>query len=182
MKSFKQYFLEQAEDSIAILPGGFKPPTKGHFNAFNYLLQDASRGIICVGNKDREGITAEMSQQIWKVYSKYFNKPVEVIMSSSSPVRSVYDIAIANPDTKIYVGAGSKDEKDDRFTSFTKNIEKYPLVNIVHIPMQSEGISGTLTRQKIQTNIDDALDYFLPDAVKSNKQDVLRIKSILLNK
>ena len=48
--------------------------------------------------------------------------------------------------------------------------------------MQSEGISGTLTRQKIQTNIDDALDYFLPDSVKSNREDVLQIKNILLNK
>lgn len=182
MKTFEQFFLEQTEDSVAILPGGFKPPTKGHFNAFNYLIQDASRGIIFVGNKDREGITAEMSKAIWQVYSKYFNKPVEVIMAPTSPVKSVYDFVTANSDKKIYIGAGSKDENDSRFNSFTKNVEKYPLVNIVHIPMQSEGISGTLTRQKIQTSIDSALDYFLPDAVKVNKQDVLRIKSILLNK
>jgi hypothetical protein len=48
--------------------------------------------------------------------------------------------------------------------------------------MQSGGISGTTTRQKLQADIDDALDYFLPDSVKSNSEDVLQIKNILLNK
>ena len=40
MKTFKEYFEQQETRSerIALLPGGFKPPTKGHFNALKYDL------------------------------------------------------------------------------------------------------------------------------------------------
>lgn len=182
MKTFKKYFLEQTEDSVAFLPGGFKPPTKGHFNALAYILQDAKRGIVYIGNKPRNNVTPEMSKAIWDIYSKYLPKPIEAIISAQSPVRSVYEFAINNPNIDLYVGAGSKDTNDTRFDFFDKNREQYPLVNIIQIPMQSGGISGTTTRQKLQVDIDDALDYFLPDAVKSNSEDVLQIKNILLNK
>jgi len=34
MKTFKEYFeQEEVKETIGILPGGFKPPTLGHFLA-----------------------------------------------------------------------------------------------------------------------------------------------------
>lgn len=195
MKSFKQYFLEQAEDSVAIFPGGFKPPTKGHFNAFNYILQRAKRGIVYIGNQTRNNVTPEMSKAIWDIYSKYIPKPIEVIISADTPITSTYKFAEKNPNINIYVGKGIKDLDDTRFNSFEKNKEKYPLVDVITIKEQAGGISGTITRQKLQVDIDDALEYFLPDIIKENnpklvgsdveeenKRNVLRIKNILLNK
>lgn len=190
MKTFKKYFLEQAEDSVALFPGSFKPPTKGHFNALKYLLQDAKRGIVYIGSGIRNNVTPEMSKAIWNIYSKYLPKPIEVILSADTPISSTYEFAEKNPNINIYVGKGIKDLNDTRFNSFDKHIEKYPLVNVITIPEQSDGISGTITRQKLKVDIDDALDYFLPsknkptdeDSVKQNREDVLRIKNILLNK
>ena len=40
MKTFREYFedMESRSERIALLPGGFKPPTKGHFSALRYLV------------------------------------------------------------------------------------------------------------------------------------------------
>lgn len=181
MKTFKEFFEgEETHETIALLPGGFKPPTKGHFKAFNYILQDADKGVIFIGNKERDGITAEQSEKIWDIYANYLSKPVEVSIANVTPVRSVYEFADNNPDVKIIVGAGDKDEDVNRYSYFTKNVEKYPLVTVAKIPMQAEGISGTKTRALINSNIDEAIEYFAPEELNETDKDA--IKSILLNK
>jgi phosphopantetheine adenylyltransferase len=50
MITFKEYYEDgdhlKDRDTIAILPGGFKPPTLGHFLALKDLLEEADRGMI----------------------------------------------------------------------------------------------------------------------------------------
>ena len=178
MKTFKEYFedMETRSERVALLPGGFKPPTTGHFNALRYLLDDADRGVVFIGGKAREGITPEQSEQIWNIYSKYFEKPVEVIYVPN-PVRAVYDFADENLDKTLFVGAGEKDEDVKRYSYFIKNTEKYPFVNVVKIPMQEGGISGSETREMIHQDIDEALNYFVPEEVSI--QDRNQIRNIL---
>ena len=59
MQTFKEYYEDgehlRDKDRVALMPGGYKPPTKGHFKAFKYLLEDADSGIVIIGNKDRDG-------------------------------------------------------------------------------------------------------------------------------
>jgi hypothetical protein len=109
-------------ETIALYPGGYKPPTKGHYHSFDYILQDADRGVIFIGKKERDGITAEQSKQIWEIYAKYLGKPVEVIISDVTPVKSVYDYADNNKDVNIIVGAGDKDDDVKRYAYFEKNM------------------------------------------------------------
>ena len=168
---------QDGRETIALYPGGYKPPTKGHYHSFDYILQDADKGVIFIGKKERDGITAEQSKQIWEIYSKYLNKPVEVIISDVTPVKSVYDYADNNKDVNIIVGAGDKDDDVKRYAYFEKNIEKYPLVRVVKIPLQSEGISGTMTRELIASDIDKAIDYFTPEVLSI--EDKANIKQIL---
>ena len=61
------------------------------------------------------------------------------------------------------------------------NIEKYPLVRVVKIPIQSEGISGTKTRELIQQDIEQCIDYFVPEEVITSIQDRQAIEEILTN-
>ena len=178
MKPFNLFF-EQEENSVAILPGGFKPPTKGHFKALQYILNDAKKGIVFIGKKDRDGITSDMSAYIWGIYAKYLPKPIEIRVSEKTPVFSTIEYVDNNRDRRVIVGAGDKDEDIGRYNYFIKNIEKYPLVQIVKIPTQEQGISGTMTRELISTDIDKALDYFLPEQVKNNINDRAQIKNIL---
>ena len=177
-KLYNTIISEQDDrETIALYPGGYKPPTKGHYHSFDYILQDADKGVIFIGKKERDGITAEQSKQIWEIYAKYLNKPVEVIISDVTPVKSVYDYADNNKDVNIIVGAGDKDDDVKRYAYFEKNIEKYPLVRVVKIPLQSEGISGTMTRELIASDIDKAIDYFTPEVLST--EDRANIKQIL---
>jgi len=75
------------------------------------------------------------------------------------------------------VGAGDKDDDVKRYAYFEKNIEKYPLVRVVKIPLQAEGISGTMTRELIASDIDKAIDYFTPEVLST--EDKADIKQIL---
>ena len=181
MKTFREYFEDgehlRDKERIALMPGGYKPPTKGHFAAFQYLLDDADRGIVVIGNKDRDGITAEQSKAIWDIYAKYAGKPVEIILAPISPVKSVYDYADENKDVEITVGAGDKDEDVKRYAYFEKNVDKYPLVSVTKIPLQAEGISGTKTRSLIASNIDEAIAYFVPEEI--SETDKAAIKAVL---
>lgn len=178
MQTFKEFYEDQEQhDAVALMPGGYKPPTKGHFGAFLYLLEDANRGVVVIGNKDRDGITAEQSKAIWEIYAKYAGKPVEVVLAPISPVKTVYDYADENKDKRIIVGAGAKDEDVKRYAYFEKNSDKYPFVNVVKIPIQAEGISGTKTRNLIAQNIDEAIDYFTPPELSETDKDA--VKAIL---
>ena len=177
MKTFKEYFnVEDQEqtEAVALMPGGYKPPTKGHFGAFKYMLEEADRGVVVIGNKDRDGITAEQSKAIWEIYAKYAGKPVEIVLAPISPVKTVYDFADENLDKKVIVGAGAKDEDVKRYAYFEKNAEKYPLVQVVKIPIQAEGISGTKTRELIAQDLDEAISYFAPPELSETDKDAVK--------
>ena len=102
------------------------------------------------------------------------DKPVEVVISDVTPVKSVYEFADDNKNINIIVGAGAKDEDIKRYSYFEKNIDKYPLVRTVKIPIQSEGISGTKTRELIAQDIDKAIEYFVPEVVSSEDKSKIR--------
>jgi hypothetical protein len=190
MRTFKEFYEGgETHEVVALMPGGFKPPHRGHFKAFKYLLQDADRGIVMIGHAERDGITAEQSKAIWEIYAKYAGKPVEVVIikekpeGAGSPVIATYDYANANKDIKIIVGAGDFDDgkgkRDDaRYNYFKNNVEKYPLVNVVTIPPQEDSIKGKIVRPLISKDIDEAIDYFAPrDLLSETDKDA--IKSIL---
>ena len=174
MKSFKLFF-EQNKETVAVFPGGFKPPTKGHFEALNELLKKADRGIIFIGKNPRDGIDQEMSFLIWNVYAPYLSRPVQVYKSPVTPLNSTYDFALANQNLNIIVGAGPEDSA--RYNSFRKNPEKYPNVQIRDIPLSGEGVRGTTTREKIMSKDPSSIDFFVPEII--NLTDKERIKKIL---
>ena len=78
MITFKDYFTQAGNNIVAIYPGGFKPPTKGHFKAFKYLMEQATEGLVYIGKGVRDNITAEQSFKIWNIYKDYLNKPVNL--------------------------------------------------------------------------------------------------------
>lgn len=183
MITFKDYFSQASNKIVAIYPGGFKPPTKGHFKAFKYLIEQATSGIVYIGKSERENITADQSFKIWNIYKDYFNKPVHIEISAISPVRSVCDYVdqnLADNDiTSFIVGAGSKGNDVSRFRYFEKNIEKYAKVQIAQIPIQENNISGTKTRELINNKDNNALNYFVPECLsKEDKNKVARVLNL----
>tara|TARA_Y100000310_G_scaffold337282_1_gene423957 strand:+ start:448 stop:1038 length:591 start_codon:yes stop_codon:yes gene_type:complete len=161
------------QESIALLPGGFKPPHKGHFAALIDVISKAgaTSAIVYVGKGVRGDITAEQSERIWNIYIKHIDVPVAVEIAEVSPVKSVYEFADLNLDKRLFVAAGEEDMK--RYAYFEKNKETYPLVKLVPIPPKFGRISGTETREKIQSGAHDALE-FVPDVVDDGYLDDIR--------
>ena len=59
-----QYIAQQlleAEDkkTIALFPGAFKPPHKGHFEVVKQLLGAADEVVVLVSPKTRDGVDAD---------------------------------------------------------------------------------------------------------------------------
>ena len=135
--------------------------------------------MVLIGKGERDGITQDMSYQIWSIYAPYLSRPTEIIKCPITPVKSVYDYA-DQPDNKtrnVVVGAGDKDEDMTRYNHFLKNPEKYPNVYIQKIAIQGQGISGTKVREMIQARDPGVIDYFVPEELKPTDKD--RVRKVL---
>ena len=122
-----QYIAQQlleAEDkqTIALFPGAFKPPHKGHFDVVKQLLQKADEVVVLVSPKTRDGVDADESVAIWELYKSILPGNVNYLVANENPVKETYNLITSNPEAKI-VAAFGKDEFT-RFNSILSN-EKY---------------------------------------------------------
>ncbi|MDB4571673.1 hypothetical protein N9Z72_00175 [Akkermansiaceae bacterium] len=157
--------------NIALYPGGYKPPHIGHYKAAKQALKEgADKVIVFVGPKERDGITQNMSIQLWKLYTQ--NDPIEIRPAGVSPVRDVYDfveLEAEDGDTLLFI-KGKKDSEDPRFarisdyaTKVNKNINK-DFINIDDIKSRSDKpVSGTSMRSYIKNNDKESFIDGLPE-------------------
>ena len=160
--------LEQNQKTIAIFPGAFKPPHKGHFEVVKSLSQQADEVIVLISPKSRDGISAEESYNIWELYKPLLDNNVSFRIANSNPVTETYDVIKNNPDNKFIVAFG-KDE-GDRFNQI-KNSGKYTNVSIFNAG-SFEGLSATGLRNALKTDGD--ITPFIPEGI-----DIEKYKSIL---
>jgi hypothetical protein len=171
--------LEGTEKTVAIYGGGFKPPTKGHFEVVKLALEkhpDIDEFIIYVGSGVRDGVTQEQSVNIWNIYKNQLSEKVKIITPEVPPVRAVLRYAKDHPDEKVIWILGAREEKEDDFIDIakrTKSIENYPnlTVDVITTP---GGISGTNARIALNTSKEDFFT-FLPDEIEQQKNDVYDI-------
>jgi len=165
--------------TVAIYGGGFKPPTKGHFNVVEKTLTDfpeIDELIIFVGSGVRDGITQEESLAIWNIYKNYFSDKVDV-EPSIAPVKSVLGYAKDHPDEKVYwiLGAREGDEEDLKdIESRTRSVSKYPNLEVKVISTKG-GVSGTKTRKAIADNNKEQFFHLIPDV--EEKEEIWNIVS-----
>ena len=109
MATFKQYFLNEEDNpqdnivnrTIALVPGSFKPPHKGHFEMFKHYARNADEVYVVISEPQNpksirrtpEGryIPAEIAQQIFQIYAE--NEGIRNIqfITDPAPVKFVYD-------------------------------------------------------------------------------------------
>lgn len=160
---------EITEKSIALYPGKFKPPHKGHFEVAKKLLEKVDRVEILISNKEVEGITAEKSKSLWELYNELLGGRLDIKIIQGSPIKYVLDTIEANPNNH-YVAVYGKGE-EDRY----RNIGKDPRYMNAEVfdggtTLTDEGnINATDFRHAILSGKD--ISRFLPDGV--NKQDAL---------
>lgn len=176
----KPFLLENAQPTIALMPGAFKPPHKDHLRRINAAAENADQAIILISPKERakEGempINAEQSIAIWQLYKdKGVLKPNVTfeVVSDFSPVKTAYDIIAANPQNQ-YIGVYGKEE-----ASRWKNLpnEKYP--NVVASDFD---IIANLSATDLRTALlnGDDITPFLPEGVTPEEyKKALNIESL----
>ena len=122
--------------TIAVVPGAFKPPHKGHLSMVESLAENADKVVIIVSTPTKGGralpsgkiIDSDDAVQIWNAYldnSPAGPKTTVVKSPAASPVGVTYDfvmkepdpsnLLIAPPNATVLLGCGDKEDDKTRF-------------------------------------------------------------------
>jgi phosphopantetheine adenylyltransferase len=179
VQSITQPFTESQMTSVALVPGGYKPPTSGHFYLVNEMAKrsEINEVIVLIGHKVRDGITAEQSLAIWEIYKNHLPSNVTIhISEANSPILDIHKIIGENPQNFYFPVVGIRSEEDaqdiKRFDSLSKKYTNFKTIVLSGDP----DISGTKARQALLSGNYEAFKHYLPDTLSdAEKQQVVDI-------
>jgi len=138
--------LNEVEEGVTVmLPGGFKPPHEGHFQlAKGYAeMPQVKEVVILVGPKDRDGITVEDSEAIWKMLIGGIPNIKVQRSKYPSPLLTAYKYIEeeAQPGGTYALGSSSKGSDYERIRGFVDGHQeggKYfkEGVSVVELPIE----------------------------------------------
>ena len=190
---------------VALFPGAFKPPTKGHFLAVKELATNTfkaakwnqdDRGRITPGtlksgkadervdrvqviisNKPRNGISAKDSLKVWNIYKKYLPNNVDIMISpDQDPIRTAIYMVKDNPETTFFSTVYLRTEKDFPDLSRIKTFEKYPNSKGLALKSDLEGVRATDLRNAVITNSFDLFKQYIPEELsEAEKQQIFNM-------
>ena len=191
---------------IALYPGAFKPPHRGHFEVVKSLLNGTHNGqlytkdnykdagasslsgkksivdkidkvIVFPGGGERNGITKGESIAIWKIYSKYL-PGIEVIDGEKNPMFAAKEYAKANTDKDFYAITGIRSEEDFIDLRRITTFTNTPHVQGLVIPAAkgNEVRASQLRQAALSGNLDELRDFF-PSQL--NREELLSILKML---
>jgi phosphopantetheine adenylyltransferase len=177
VKSLIQPILEQEGQKIALVPGGFKPPTMGHF----YLVDEVAKNpnidkvLVLIGHKNRDGVSKEESKAIWDIYKKYLPSNVEIqIADNSSPIADVASIIKNNPQNTYYPVVGIRGEMDlgdlKRFDSLKGKYDNFQTI-VIKSEESENRISGTNTRAALIGGEKERFQSYLPTELSDEEKE-----------
>jgi Fe-Mn family superoxide dismutase len=165
---------------IGLYGGGFKPPTKGHFEVVQKIINeypDLDMLIVLVGKGIRDGISQDESILIWNLYKKYL--PLKVrITPVSSPVGEIYSLAKGNLEDEFIWFLGERQGKEEdvkdiqiRTQHLTNKKENYPNLTTAVIFTEDTNISGTQARKYLKNQDKTGFFSLLPDSLPNKEKD-----------
>jgi nicotinamide mononucleotide adenylyltransferase len=144
-----QVITEKEGKRIALFPGKFKPPHRGHFDYVNKIAKrpDVDEVIVLISPVDYPEVSNAQSLRIWEEYLENGEPNITAkIADYRSPVQAVYEF-VADPESAsdgdtVLLVKSSKDVGDTRFDRAQSYAERHnPGVNvedIVEDPVQSK--------------------------------------------
>tara|TARA_X000001316_G_scaffold9639_1_gene2721 strand:- start:1215 stop:2549 length:1335 start_codon:yes stop_codon:yes gene_type:complete len=171
---------------IALYPGAFKPPHKGHFEVVKSLLngsffgttyelsdfsekgedllkgkgskvEDIDKVIIFIGAGERNGIDVEKSLAIWKIYQKLLPGEIEIYYKAPNPMMNAKKYAETYPDQTFYAVTGIRSENDIPDLKRVSTFKKVP--NVKGLAMTSPKNMETIRATDLrQAILDDDLN------------------------
>ncbi len=128
---------ETGPSSIAVVPGAFKPPHKGHLNMVEQLAAVADKVVVVISRPLKGGrqlpvsgkiVDADHAEQIWRAFldKSPAGPKTQVIQSpSASPVGVTYDFVMKEPEpgndliapkaARVILGCGDKEDDKTRY-------------------------------------------------------------------
>jgi nicotinic acid mononucleotide adenylyltransferase len=170
---------------LVLIPGGFKPPTVGHFDLIKSYSDNpqVQEVIVLIGPKERESVGREQSLAILKLYG--IDKLPKVSIQKTSidnPMQAAFDFTIKEAVNDRYAGLtvgigasdkGGDDERSHRLVKyFEAHPEKLPANITVGIPpivrasqFANANISATVLRNAIRTKDRTLIRELIPAGV-----------------
>ena len=186
MTSFKDYFSESKLKYVVLLPGGYKPPTRGHMHLIEEYNKNplVEKVLVLIGPKEREGITREHAMQVFDLYgAKNLQKVTIEPTVFDNPMQAAFSFVESDPRAEEYkgmtFGIGASNKGDDAIRArrlvvyFEKNPTKLPKGYKVGIPpivnvlqTNDTDISATDLRLAIRNKDLKAIKRLIPEHVK----------------
>ena len=181
---------------IALYPGAYKPPHRGHFEVVKRLLDGTHKGkvygiedyqdagnkalsgedskvekidkvIIFIGGKERNGISAQDAKEVWDIYKKYLPN-VEVVVGQMNPMMSAKDYAKANPNESFYAVTGVRGEEDFKDLKRITTFVNRPNVKGLAIGGPDAQRATNFRSALLSGNLDTVKDFF-PEELNSKE-------------
>ena len=194
---------------IALYPGAFKPPHRGHFNVVKSLLDGSYNGtvytkddykekasklftelskdkpkidkvVIFIGGGERNGIDKDEATHIWNIYKKHLGN-VEIVDGQKNPMFAAKDYAREYPSDQFVAVTGIRGEED--FVDLKRVTTFNNVDNVQGLALASKpgsGVRATDFRKNILSgNLDTIVDFF-PEEL--SREEILNILNDLKDK
>ncbi len=153
-----QSSIEDYQSTIALFPGNFKPPYKGHTEIVSKLLKVADQVVVLISPEIKDGVSADESKAVWDLYKPALEGYVEIKISASNPFDEVTKVIEDNPDTNFIVALGN--DKMNKVSS----IEKYSNAKVFDAE-NVEGSEATNLRMALLSKNNEEIEKYLPDGI-----------------
>jgi len=187
--------IPEGKRKVALIPGGFKPPHRGHLALITHYLDEvAPEGKVIVfmgggGETPRtihgNPITFEDALKVWKIYFNneniaFPNELLDIVEVEGGPIgHAVEYIKAADPDKEIvFLGAGAKDSKRWKFMldnpKYNPNnvkvlIEPVPNYN----DKDGKPLSATNFRQALESGNEELIKSYIPEHSHDSYREII---------
>lgn len=182
------------QPKLAIVPGSFKPPHKGHYamvKAYSEMVGPDGKVLVVISapsaknqrkTPDGKVITPEVAEQIMKIYCAKLPN-VDATIAPGGPVKFCYDIGDKLESGILIFGCSKKDDDIKRFKSIKKYIEdRNP--NLIVIDPQTTAVDVTAASEGVVSASDfrrafgdpKLMAQYLPDHLTDGeKEEVIKL-------
>ena len=133
--------IGEGKKLLVLLPGGYKPPTAGHYEMIKFYndQEDVEKILVLIGPEERGGIDRGKAMEVFDLYGvNEFGKVSIEETEHTSPLRAAYEFIISDPRAESYkhlfisVGASDKEDEEtgkidfERSEIFVDYFNRYP--------------------------------------------------------
>jgi Fe-Mn family superoxide dismutase len=174
VKPFLTEDQAEGKEVIAVVPGGYKPPTLGHYYLVDQVSKkpEVDKTLVLIGHKERDGITKEDALDIWNIYENHLTGDIDIRISDDvSPIKELFSLIGDNPDKYFVLVVGVRSEEDlkdvKRFDNLKKKFDNLEVVQV----KGEDAIRGTNARKAVLDK--DFIDFnrYLPVELSDTERD-----------